>query len=303
MQKSKTFVGSIGAYNTSTSRPYIYGLTSTDSMSIIATDFLCSTIADFLANDCGVDAAYEVRSGDSNKWLWVYGMPFLPNIKYNRTATATSISSPYGGSSNACFLYNGSSTIFNSYSTGDYNFTLYYYGNPEDVCVLYIKGNYGTSGTGRFCVLKTKNLVTGGSSVTALNQNSSSGIYAAYDLDTSGALVWDSSIAANAYPKGYTNILNLQYPDASKNSGKLPLVNMVLGIHYCEHAFLTPNADMVPAGVTIGTLVQPEFTVGDRTFINFANWGSAQNTNAISSVSSAFSSSYTNLGLVEVTGT
>ena len=305
MQKSKTFSGSIGAYNTATSRPTVYGLTAnTSGVSAIATDFLLGTIADFLANDCGVDAAYEVRSGNAYKWLWVYGLPVFTYFQTTSTGPTT-VMGPFGYNYNTtAYPLGGSVSLFETYSNGNYNFTLYYYGNPDDVCVLYVKNNLSTSvGTLRLCVLKTKNMITGGNSVTAVSQYQNSGAYNSYDLDENGALVWDNSISQFAYAKGFSNIINLQYTDATKNAGKLPLVNMTFGIHYCEHAFLTPNSDMVPVGVTIGTLVQPEFTVGGRTFINFANWGSANNTNAINSSYGAPNSNYTNLGLVEVTGT
>lgn len=210
MQKSKTFSGSIGAYNTATSRPIYYGATSNSNISAIATDFFLGTIADFLATDCGVDAAYEVRAGNSYKWLWIYGLPVFAYF----AITATSITgalAPFGYSTNyTATPFGGSANIFDSYSSGNYNFTLYYYGNPDDVCVLYVKNNLSSSaGTARICVLKTKNMITGGNSVTAVSQASLPGQYNSYDLDENGALVWDNSISQYAYAKGFSNIINL----------------------------------------------------------------------------------------------
>lgn len=238
MQKSKTFVGSIGAYNTGISRPATYGITSaTSNVSEAATDFILGTIASFLANDCGVDAAYEVRTGNSYKWLWIYGMPLFAYILTTSTGL-TGGWAPYAYNYNGVIPFGGSTVIFSSYTTGDYNFTLYYYGNPSDVCVLWVKNNLSTAAsTARICVLKTKNMITGGSSATAASQYSNPGTYASYDLDKNGALVWDPSISQYSYPKGFSNIMNLQYTDAAKNSGKLPLANMTFGIHYCQHAF------------------------------------------------------------------
>lgn len=301
MQKSKTYVGSIGSYSSGTTRPVVYGNTATASVSALATDFILNTIADFLKNDCGVDAAYEIREGNAYKWLWIYGLPMLIYVQTTTTSLASSYAPFSSRSTGDCIPASGSNgTIFSSTTTGAYNFTLYYYGNPEDVCVLYVKSNLNSTSTFRLCVLKTTNILTGLPSVTAVGQNSGYPIYTAYDLDENGLLVWNASISSYSRAKSFVNILNLQYTDVSQNSGKLPLVNMVFGVHYCKHAFLTPNSDMLPRGVAIGNPVQTEVTVGGRTFINFLPWGSTDNVNSNSTATYTGGTSYTNLGLVEV---
>ena len=191
--------------------------------------------------------------------------------------------------------------MFSSSTTGEYNFTLYYFGNPEDVCVLYLKNNItGQTSASRFVVVKTTNVLNDSPSVTGVYQSNSASAYVAYDLDEAGNLIFDASAEAYACYRVYTNILNMQRMDSIKNSGKLPLVHLMFGTHYCKHLFLTPNADMVPRGGVVGNLIMPEIEVGSRTFINFAYWGSDDNTSSNNSSVSISNSSYFNLGLVEV---
>lgn len=304
MQKSKTYTGSIGDYKTAgdIKRPYTYGATGTISCSEKATDFFLSTVADFLKNDCGVDAAYEVRPGNEYKWLWIYGCPVFAYIISTATAIgykcyapfsqlATTSLSPWG-------LGNG--YIFSSNTTGAYNFTLYYYGNPEDVCVLYLKNNLSTSESKtRLVVLKTVNILNDAPSVTLVGQDYNNPIYCAYDLDESGNLIFDTEISAYPYYKGFSNILNAQKADIGANPGKLPLVHILFGVHYCKHMFLAPNADMIPRGGNAGTLVMPEIKMGTRTFLNLAYWGSTNNVASNNSTIYAGNTGYFNLGLVE----
>ena len=304
MQRSKTYVGTIGNYYAagSKTRPHIYGTAATINYSQMATDFFLETVAKFLADDCGVDAAYEVRPGNNHKWLWIYGCPIFAYIQSSYTYLSYGFT-PFGATASLTPWAGSNGYIFSDRTTGAYNFTLYYYGNPEDVCVLYLKTNVSTNKSySRFVVLKTTNILTDAPSVTVIGQAAAIPTYCAYGFDENGVITFDANLSKQAYSRGFTNLLNLQRIDISENTGKLPLVQMMCGPHYCKHAFLTPNSDMVPDGVAFGTdtLNMTEITVGGRTFINFLNWGAKNNGASNNTVLYGGGSSHTYLGLIEV---
>lgn len=283
MQVTKAFSGTLANIGSTSARPYKFGNTVTHTGYWEKIDFINQTISDFL-NEMGVDAAYEARQDDPNKFLWINGVPFLYfcNSSYERWGIAT--------------LYNGASSnlsnsanvmLFYGASSGIYSFSLIFTGNPKGAFSLRFKGYNSTAVSSYTFVryIKSKNLLNGKDSLVWVLENGTAnlGNCNGIDLNADGTLDPDSFSNTTI-----TYLPSLAAKPINKTSGEghFPLIPLLFGIWkphgvYCHvRGFGLPDA----MGTTVEN--QTEIEISGRRFINTT----AEN----------LGSGFINIGLIEV---
>lgn len=307
MQVSKVFNGSIAAAGSATARVCSYGVTNTITTYQNRADFVNQAIADFLHNDCGVNAAYEVREGSAGKFLWIFNVPFLfaqPSSSYyyfsfwgpfyNTVLNPGSASASAGGSNTVYNGLSGLSLFFeNSASSVKYNFTLYFDGDPQKGFILRVKcGTNSISAGFGFMFAKAKNILNSRAAVVwkyafALAATSNLATYVnGIDFNEDGGMVQESfsNTAISYLPMLYTKAVH-----KTDSPGKFPLVPLLIGPWKMENMFLMPFQFDLPSAVTSATEMQTATEISGRKFIVTCN------------NYAYITSSYLNCGLIEVT--
>lgn len=304
MQLRKYYNGSISALGSTRARTYSYGNTRTISQYDNKTDFINQTIADFLHDDCGVDATYEIRQGSTEKFLWIYGVPFLfsENSISGTSLTGINCYGPtIGNISVQSLSYTQRIYIFASPSNVLYNFSLVFAGNPKNGFCLRFSPYNSTSivANTNLIFVKTKNILNNKDSVVfnypAQSFTVPGPIKNCYFVDINDDGSPDLVNTSFSYMIGYFPHLlslpnNLSF-DFSDN--KFPLVPIMFGYCKANGIYCVPTGFGLPAAQSGTIEVQPEIEIAGRKFIVTSidgNNGSASN-GAI----------YINLGLIDVT--
>lgn len=296
MQVRKIYSGALEDVTETVTRPYSFGMTATMQLNAAKTDFINQTIADFLSQDCGVDAAYEDRGSSGQKWLWIFGCPFLFTDPASTSNHKVGI---YGPFSTTSLTENISS--FEIFSSKNYSAVFQFAGNPSTGFSLFAYGyndrqlNYG------FKVVKATNILNGRNALFyALGDqqtySTSSSSQPAPPVMVAGASCVDfdetgapdkASIGVDMPYMPYIDTTAGMY---SANSGKIPLVPIRVNLWELTGCYCYPRNWGVPVPFNAATQLQAEFEIGGRRFISTTpNSGSLSN--------------YINLGLIEVTET
>ena len=287
MQISKSYSGTLPSVGSTSNRTYIFGVASTATVYQVKLDFINQTIADFLHDECGVDAAYEVRYGDTNKWLWMNGVPFLFVLRSNSSGVWLSV--PYDTSAPTS---NYSISVFSGKSSGIYSFSLLFAGNPRTGFSLRFKAyNSAAVAPTGFRFMKAKNVANGKDAMVFVYGNPSintpgvGGNANGIDLNEDGTI--DPASFSGVY---ISYLFSLYGKDVNKNSakGKFPLVPMMAGIWQLTGIYCHIRGFGIPAAQSCTTEMQTEIEISGRRFLN--------------TVAEAAGGSYINIGLIEVTG-
>lgn len=277
MQVSKSYSGNIASVGSATARQASYGADANITTYQNRVDFVNQTIADFLSTECGVDAAYEVRAGSSAKFLWIFGVPFL-----FANASATSYYFGFYGPFNATVLNTGSTSstntpnlysLFfpNNNSGTDYNFTLYFDGDPDAGFVLRIRIRTAAISNGFFfAFLKATNIINGKNAVvwkySLKNSSEYFGYYAnGIDINEDGTMDLDSFSPTPV--DRYVPRLSSKAIDKTSNPGKFPLVPVLFGVWQAENIYQQPGNFGLPEALTTITETQAAIEIMGRKFI------------------------------------
>lgn len=286
MQIVKSYSGTLENIGSSESRLGPYGTTYKASTYTVKNNFFNQTIADFLHNTCGVDAAYEMREGSTDKFLWIYNVPFLflpssgSNVIYfftpfNTTNTpwSASFSSPYSAT-----------------SSGTYSFSLLFTGDAQRGFTLRFK-MYGSSTILSSYYLnfaKATNILDGGNATVWGHAQSVSNTVLSYangiNINEDGTMIQDSfsNEKLTYYPALHAKAVN-----KTSTPGKFPLVPLLIGIWKLTGIYQYIQGFGLPTATSATTEVQCEVEIANRRFIN--------------TVSESVASGYINFGLIEVT--
>lgn len=284
MQVLKSYSGEIDVGSTA-NRLVSYGAAVTVSLYTNKVDFLNQTIASFLHDTCGVDAAYEIRAGSTEKFLWIYDVPFLfTNPNYMLF---------YGPFSGNVLIGNSSSHpgVFSGPAAGVYSFSLVFTGNPETGFALrFMPYNVKTINANLiFCFFKAKNTASGGNSVVwKLGTTVTNGLVGGtngIDLDESGNPIQSSYSTATVQ---YLPYLFSKVTNKAAVPDKLPLVPIMVGIWKLTGMYCLPNGYNLPTPLGVTSENQTEISISGRKFI--VTIPSINNT----------TSGVLNMGLVEV---
>ncbi len=287
MQVTKAYAGTLVGSNVSSSRPTQFGNTKNLAGYWDKIDFINQTIADFLKKECGVEAAYESRHGEANKYLWIYGAPFL-FYQYSTSSTSFNFAGPYTSSFSVNVPGVSGYTSLSFYSAAaarDYSFSIVFTGNPKTGFTLrFINYNAKVPNNGYYVsFIKAKNLLNQKDSVVW----KAVGLKTCYGID----LNEDGMPDKESMPAAVLNFENRAYTEAANKAvsgGNFPLIPMRFGIWKPEGFYLFPDKFGVPAALGANTEMQTEIEISGRKFIN--------------TVPETTSYSYINLGLIEVTG-
>lgn len=264
-------------------REYSFGSTRTAKVYPSKVDTVNSIIASFLRSECGVDAYYGQRAGSDYDFLWIYNVPFLFNIPgaeryvvfYPPLGSAGTISSTVNTS--------GNPTQTNLFYTDGvrYSFGLVFCGNPNTGFALRFKFMPSTSVSTNlvFRFMKCENIINGSDAVMWSSTNvyangtttlpsgsvgvSDIGGMNGIDLDGNGINKGSFSTEAIIYdPRLHTKTVHM-----ASNEGALPLVPLLIGPYRANGIYLRPRGFSLPLAHSLGTEVQPEITIGGRSFL------------------------------------
>lgn len=279
MQVTKAYSGETTP-GTSAARQISYGITNTSVVYGGKTDFLNQTIADFLHDECGVNATYEVRNGSTEKFLWINGVPFLFAV----IGTYSHFYGPYS----IVAVSAVANTLFSATASGVYSFSLMFTGNPETSFVLRFKNYNGSILTCPFCFMKAENVVNGKGVLVWRANNTISGFAATsangIDLNVDGTMdeTSFSSTATNYFP-----VLQSKASNKAADPDKIPLVPLMVGVWQIPGVYCHLANWNIPAAMTMTTENQTEFSISGRRFI--------------STTTDTLATTYINMGLIEVT--
>lgn len=305
MQKTKSYSGTI-ALGSATSRRLSYGRTNTAVSYKNKVDILNTTIANFLKNECGVDATYANKgtttNSGGNSFLWIYGIPFLYTPLYGNDPLRL-----FGPLSETEICKSSTSNdVFSGVTSGDYNFTLFFTGNPNTAFSLRMT-SYNTNTINSLMILrfmKATNSISGTDSAIWYGCDVSGTTGSA---STNGGLVWSTGqYIRNLYGGEISNTVlditglttmearaaMLSYPwtseDMIKNKNKLLLMPFVAGRWKVPGVYFHPeNFSLLPPA-TATTEIQTEMEVDGRRFII--------------TMGSSYSGNRINMPLIEVEG-
>ncbi len=301
MQISKSYSGTVENPAVTSARATSWGVTSKPNLYTNLVDFLNQTVADFLHNDCGVDAVYEVRAGSDYKFLWIYNVPFLFNPSYSSSYPMTNFVGPLS----AAFLSNGqgqsnsnwSSKLFAEIPTaangGSYAFGLIFSGNPNTGFMLRIKTYPGTaiSSVFSFCFARARNLLNEKDAVVWKYRPYTNASPYFNECMNGVDLEEDDSMDVESFSTNvavFSHILDTKKVLRTSNPGKLPLVPMAVGgIWRLAGVFQRPANFNLPVANTATVEQQTEIQIAGRKFIVASN--DISNANMM------------NFGLIEVT--
>lgn len=300
MQVKKSYTATVDA-GTNINRTYSYGMTNTTSTSDTRTDYFNQVIADFLS-ECGVDAAYEARGESADKYLWIRGVPFLFEYNYNSSVKKYGhyLYFPYCTTavwSGCAFIYNGSS--------GDVSFSLLFTGNPRTgFCLRWVP--YGTTNVdygSQMVFYKAKNMINGRDATVwrlGTGTSSYSYVYPFYAVDIQDGIFDKDTYTVQGHLADVALLLpNIQYEQDPK---KILLVPVTVANWQLEGVYKTP-AGYFPLPVNGYTEEQTEVEMGGRRFIvtSYITLPSVNANSPNNYYGINLSSSYLNLGLIEVT--
>ncbi len=283
MQVIRAFSGTLPAVGSAAARPFSFGMTNTASMYTNKVDFVNQTIADFLHDDCGVDAVYEARDGSTHRFLWICDVPFFFSMASN-----VNVFTVYGPYSTTALGQTFS--LFSGAAAGAYSFSLAFTGNPATGFALRFKVYNATSIQTNilFRFMKATNLCNGKQSLVWVYGNdatiantipNANGI----DLNEDGSMDRDgfSSTVVAYHPS-----LNAKTANKLGAQGKFPLVPMLIGIWKPEGIYCHIRGFDLPEALSISTEIQTELMISGRRFIN--------------TVAESPRAGFINMGLVEV---
>ncbi len=292
MQVQQTYSGTLESASENITRPYSYGMTATMQLNAAKTELLNQTVAGFLSENCGVEAAYEDRDASGQKWLWIFGCPFL----FACPASANTRADIYGPFSTVSLT---ADVVLTAFSGNGYYLILRFFGDPSRAFSLVALGYSSSQLKNGFKVVKSRNILNGrkalfyalGDRVT--NTSSSSSQPApppmvagarCVDFDEAGAVV-AASIGENM---PYMPLLDTTAQMYNANSDKIPLVPIRVNLWELEGCYCYPRNWGLPAAYNMAVQTQAEFEVGGRRFIT-------------TTPDSGGLSNFINLGLLEVT--
>lgn len=302
MQVTKSYAGTVSLEDSTQKRSVSYGASTTASVYPSKVDTVNNIIAQFLRQECGVDAWYMTKSGSTDSFLWIWGVPFLFNIAGNNSYAA--FYGPLSGSAlnagsdgTSTVKYNtGLSKLFNG-DTGAYSFSLLFAGNPNNGFSLRFK-TYGSNSISQYFVIrfmKCYNLINDLDAVvwSGINVYSNGNTDTAtvllggmngIDLNANGTIKEDSFSTALLQ---YDPILRTKAVNKTSNSGALPLRHLYIGPYRANGIYMRPVGFNLPNAVSATTEIQAEITVSDRSFLL---------TN-----SDSIAVNYINMGMIETT--
>lgn len=283
MQITKGFSGTLADVGSTSSRRYSFGYASTVTTYLNRVDFINQVIADFLHNDCGVDAAYEARYGEENKFLWINGVPFL--YYTNSSQERWYVAPPFGGSTSSTSSY---VALFRSYNSGVYSFSLMFTGNPNGAFSLRFKPYDSTSVTSSSMAryIKAKNLLTNRDSLVWVFDSGTANLGNCNGIDRKS----DGSPDADSFSTAsitYLPSISAKPVNKTSGEGRFPLVPLLFGIWRPLDVYCHIRGFDLPAAMAANVENQTEIEISGRRFIN--------------TTSESLGSGYINIGLIEVT--
>lgn len=300
MQVSKTYKGTLAGTETNVSRVYSYGSTVTPTYDTSKIDFINTTVAAFLRDTCGVaDVAYAAKGTSSEKFLWIYGVPFL--FAFTSSYLYLGIFAPvHTKTTSLAVIDTRASSFLNTSASRDYAFGLIFTGNPKAGFALRLS-SLNTNGTianinsNALCIMNTMNTINGKNSVPFFNSvNASTTLHTVYNVDIDPSTkILDLDTMNDTEPNGAIPEIimgtrsNTLYPE------KFPLVPYMLGPHITKGIYCVMGNMGLPLASTTSYLTMPEVIIGTRKFIVTSM--TSNRTNAL-----GMGSGYLNMGLIEV---
>lgn len=320
MQKVKWINGT--SRDGATSRVLSYGTTTKTSVARYMTDDVNQAIADFLHDDCGVDAVYEARGESTDSFLWIWNVPILYSI--NASDSVPTLWGPFN-STNAIGSVTGAQVPMGTYPS--YDFSVIFVGNPKTAFSIRIRKEQTGTIPGQLAIsfMKARDIITGKESVLFITSSSatisstSSSTFSNVALAFAGASTSTSTVASmccrsaifavefddqNLPVKETSNVMGDTYAaqinipitdqDILRNDGKFPLIKFQVGTREVDGVYFVPYkliaVDSLGAN---NSEAQTEIEIDGRRFIH----------TSLNSLGSTTSSSKLNLPLIEVTGT
>lgn len=270
MQRRNEYSGTL-TLGTAAARPVSWGNSGTVTMYASWADEMNDIIAAFLTS-CGVPAAYEMRSGDSYKWLYIYNIPFFAYPAGTNANYSVYISPPmtsYDYYKAKLTAHSQIATI--SGSTLTYRFGLNFAGLAGNG--FYLRAGYyngssyliSSSGIGVFPCKYAANDADA-TAWTVLYTSGSNGYwrYNVMELTSAG-----KPVTANFAENEANNfVCGLPTTEPMKRDGKFPLVNVMFGKYSAKGLYLLPLNYGVTDAKNYSVEDMTEFTVADRTFLN-----------------------------------
>lgn len=307
MQKIKKVQGRLTSIGTKTINRYVSYKNANSGMSCYTNkiNLINQSIADFLSQDCGVDAAYEKRgptsSGADQNFLFIYGVPFMfftgdaENVikvygPYDQTITET-LSSNKG--------------FFESATSPDYDFSIIFNGNPKtSFFIRFIP--YGDSALSSTIVcrfMRGKNILnkkdglvwffgqTQGDNISRTTYTpvaTGQAVKKIWGVDTD--LLDDKNfISENSFTANYREMVIAQSfdpVDYTNNPDKFPLIPVYVGPWELVGAYLHPTSFNIPGALALGVANQTEIEVAGRRFMITCD--------------TSYSNSRANMGMIEL---
>ena len=310
MQIFRQYTGEVIGTETA-ARPTCYGATGTYMCIEARREFFNQSIADFLHDDCGVDAAYEIRGGDTLKYLWINNVPFI--FQFTSASTFYLLYSPYNSNANYLIMGNSSAEsayyVFESQASGNYNFGLSFVGTPDNfvfrirpynnswynsyyTCLTFIRGESLLTGKSVSMWSKGNAFYT---SSSGTKSNGEGKPMFGVEINDDGTPDWENFAfkgSSSLFAVHYIPLLSSIASVYNTGPSKIPLVPVVIGPWKTKGLYLYPSTcPTVPSAVQINTEIQTEFETADgRRFINL-----------VFPFNSASISYYANIGMIEVT--
>lgn len=295
MQVSKVYSGTLENVGTTGTRQVSYGLDTTITTYPAKADFINQSIADFLHDECGVDAAYEARGSSTEKFLWVYGVPFL----YAMPTASSNFFNLYGPKY-ATALATGSTTttvtnysaFFSAASSGLYSFTLYFTGNPKTGFALRVRGylttaSISTSFTVRF--VKATHVGSGVDATVWMYGNPSIASNGTFGFTNGVSLNEDGIMDESSFSSAtisYQPSLMSKAINKTSSPGKFPLIPMMVGVWRLSGVYYYLTGYGIIPPVAASSVNQTEVEIGGRRLIV--------------TTPEILTAGYINIGLIEV---
>lgn len=280
MQVSKTYTGTVTLEDKTEKREYSYGQASTITCYPSKIDTLNSIVAQFLYEECGVDARYGVGKRSDYSFLWIYGVPFL--LGMTGANNQLYFYQPFGGGSSQKSNYASTNTAtdISLFSGARYSFGLVFAGNPNTGFCLRFKQYNSTAVTNVLILrfMKSENLINGADSVlwSAINHDATTqgsttatatNLFTGFRaIDVAGNEPIEESYSGNT-SMNYSCLLQSLSAHRNYNEGALPLVPLTIGPYRANGIYLRPRGFGLPSTHTLTTEVQAEVTIGDRSFL------------------------------------
>lgn len=279
MQRTQIYSGTLADIGDVRTRLVSYGHTLAYSQYDGKTDFINSTFASFLVS-CGVDAAYEQRANDDEKWLYIWDIPFLAfssggntmlgmwgpdNYRVQPSLSQNSYYRGYG-----IDVWNGAS----------YNFAINFVGspvngfclrliNPSNMTAAYAINGTTSSSSNYTLILRMircTNMTNGNDAVAY-----AAGVFYPYlyacESYTSRDIV--NGVMESNYSNNYGRFYGDTTPNQKSVSGnKMPLLPVIFGTRITNGVYQNLSNYNIPGAINALELTQAEVTLGGHTFVN-----------------------------------